>query len=86
METSIKLDMDENGKNIDIIKYWSMIGSLLYLTVSRPDIMFCICLCAHFRSCPMESHVSAVKMIFLMFVWYNWFKIVVSKRKRVEFN
>lgn len=41
-----------------------MIGSLLYLTASRPDIMFSVCLCARFQSCPKESHLVAVKRIF----------------------
>ena len=41
-----------------------MIGSLLYLTASRPDIMFSVCLCARFQSCPKESHYVAVKRIF----------------------
>ena len=45
MGLSTKLDMDENGKNIDITKYWGMIGSLLYLTASKSDIMFNVCLC-----------------------------------------
>jgi hypothetical protein len=48
MGTSIKLDMDENGKNIDITKYQGMIGSLLYLIVSRPNIIFSVCLCTCF--------------------------------------
>src|SRR5438445_167766 len=42
----------------------SMIGSLLYLTASRPDIMFAICLCARFQVDPRESHLTAVKRIF----------------------
>jgi hypothetical protein len=41
-----------------------MIGSLLYLTVSRPNIMFIVCLCACFQVCPKKSHVNAVKCIF----------------------
>lgn len=41
-----------------------MIGSLLYLTASRPDIMFAVCLCARFQSCPKESHLNVVKRIF----------------------
>ena len=41
-----------------------MIGSLLYLTTSRPDIMFSVCLCARFQSCPKESHSLVVKRIF----------------------
>ena len=40
-----------------------MIGSLLYLTTSRPDIMFAICLCAHFQFSPRESHLNAIKRI-----------------------
>ncbi|XP_073016049.1 uncharacterized protein [Primulina eburnea] len=42
----------------------SMIGSLLYATASRPDIMFSVCLCARFQSCPKESHLFALKRIF----------------------
>ncbi|RVW50731.1 Retrovirus-related Pol polyprotein from transposon RE1 [Vitis vinifera] len=63
MSSSIKLDMDEKGKSIDSTMYRGMIGSLLYLTASRPDIMYSVCLCARFQSCPKESHLSAVKRI-----------------------
>ena len=44
MNSTTKLDKDENGKNVDIKQYRGMIGSLLYLTASRPDIMFSVCL------------------------------------------
>ena len=64
MATSTKLDIDEQGKSVDIRKYRGMIGSLLYLTASRPDIMFNVCLCARFRANPKESHLCAVKCIF----------------------
>ncbi|KAH9762987.1 hypothetical protein KPL70_001016 [Citrus sinensis] len=64
MSTTIKLDKDEKGKEVDIKKYRGMIGSLLYLTASRPDIMFSVCLCPRFQSCPKESHLLAVKRIF----------------------
>ena len=54
-----------------------MIGSLLYLTASRPDIMFVTCLCARFQANPKESHLMAVKRIFRYFkgtpnlgLWY----------------
>ena len=63
MATTTKLDKDEQGINVDIKLYRSMIGSLLYLTASRPDIMFSVCLCARFQSCPKESHLIAVKCI-----------------------
>ena len=63
MATTTKLDKDEQGINVDIKLNRSMIGSLLYLTASRPDIMFCVCLCAQFQSCPKESHLITVKRI-----------------------
>ena len=62
MATTTKLDKDEQGINVDIKLYRSMIGSLLYLTASRPD-MFSVCICARFQSCPKESHLIMVKRI-----------------------
>ncbi|KAL4297359.1 hypothetical protein GQ457_12G032320 [Hibiscus cannabinus] len=64
MSSSIKLDKDEEGKCVDSKLYRSMIGSLLYLTASRPGIMFSVCLCARFQANPKESHLKAVKRIF----------------------
>ena len=52
MSTTIKLDKDEKGKEVDNKTYRGMIGSLLYLIASRLDIMFSICMCARFQSCP----------------------------------
>ena len=49
MGSSIKLDMDEKGKPVDQTKYRGMIGSLLYITTSRPDIMHSVCLCTGFQ-------------------------------------
>ena len=63
MNSSIKLDKDEKGKSIDSTMYRGMIGSLLYLTVSRPDIMYSVCLCVRFQSCPKESHLNVMKRI-----------------------
>ena len=63
MSSSIKLDNDEKGESINSTMYRSMIGSLLYLISSRPDIMYSVCLCARFQSCPKESHLSVVKRI-----------------------
>ena len=63
MATTSNLDKDEQGINVDIKLYRSMIGSLLYLTVSRSDIMFNVCLCARFQSCPIKSRLIAVKRI-----------------------
>ncbi|KAK6159097.1 hypothetical protein DH2020_006411 [Rehmannia glutinosa] len=64
MATKVKIDKDEKGKSVDESKYRGMIGSLLYLTTSRPDILHAVCLCARFQSNPKESHMSAVKRIF----------------------
>ena len=63
MSTNCYLDKDESGQSIDIKQYRGMIGSLLYLSASRPDIMFSICMCARFQSNPKQSHLSAVKRI-----------------------
>jgi hypothetical protein len=63
MPSNGHLDLDEGGKPIDQTLYHSMIGSLLYLTVSRPDIMFSVCMCARFQACPKEPHLSAIKII-----------------------
>ncbi|KAJ9546787.1 hypothetical protein OSB04_019330 [Centaurea solstitialis] len=51
------------GKSVDQKVYRSMIGSLLYLTATRPDIMFSTCFCARFQANPKESHLAAVKRI-----------------------
>ena len=48
---------------VDITNYRSMVGSLLYLTASRPDIMFSVCYCARFQANPREPHLTAVKTI-----------------------
>ena len=57
------LNLDEGGKTVDQTLYRSMIGSLLYLTASRPDIMFSVCMCARFQANPKETHLIAVKRI-----------------------
>ena len=61
--TNGHLDLDEGGKSVDQTLYRSMIGSLLYLTASRPDIMFSVCMCARFQANPKEAHMVAVKRI-----------------------
>ena len=63
MATTTNLDKDEQGTNVNIKLYRSMICSLLYLTASRPNIMFSMCLCVRFQSCPKEFHLIAVKNI-----------------------
>ncbi|KAJ4792962.1 Pol [Rhynchospora pubera] len=63
MGKSANIDADEKGKPMDITLYRGMIGSLLYLTASRPDIMYAVCLCARYQANPKESHHKAVKRI-----------------------
>ncbi|KAJ9536269.1 hypothetical protein OSB04_un000541 [Centaurea solstitialis] len=64
METHKHLTADVEGEEVDVHHYRSMIGSLMYLTASRPDIMFAVCVCARFQVRPKESHLHAVKRIF----------------------
>ncbi|GJS24264.1 putative ribonuclease H-like domain-containing protein [Tanacetum coccineum] len=61
----IKLpQLDEEANDVDVHLYRSMIGSLMYLTASRPDIMFAVYACSRFQVTPKSSHLSAVKRIF----------------------
>nr|GFA00721.1 hypothetical protein [Tanacetum cinerariifolium] len=64
METQNPLLKDEGGEEVDVYMYRSMIGSLMYLTSLRPDIMFAVCACARYQVNPKVSHLHAVKMIF----------------------
>jgi hypothetical protein len=78
ISTATSLDQDENGEATDRREYMSMIISLMYLTVTRPDIQFAMCLCAHFQAYPRSSHRIVVQWIFrylkhtLEFeIWYS---------------
>ncbi|GJR65131.1 putative ribonuclease H-like domain-containing protein [Tanacetum coccineum] len=64
IETNKALLKDEEAQDVDVHLYRSMIGSLMYLTASRPDIMFAICAWAWFHVTPKVSHLYAVKRIF----------------------
>lgn len=57
------VDQDESGVSSDITKYRGMIGSLLYLTTSHPNIMFSVCLCVRFQANQKETHLASVKII-----------------------
>jgi hypothetical protein len=79
MSTVVALDPDNNGEVIDQREYRSMIGSLLYLTVTQPDIQFAMCLCARFQSSPRSSHQTAIPQIFRYLkhtpkfgIWYSF--------------
>ncbi|GJU24412.1 putative ribonuclease H-like domain-containing protein [Tanacetum coccineum] len=64
METQKPLIKDEDGEEVDVHLYRSMIGSLMYLTSSRPDIMFAVCACARYQVNPKVSHLHVVKRVF----------------------
>jgi hypothetical protein len=78
MSTSVKISSDLAGKSVDPSLYMSMIGSLLYLTASRPDIAFSVGVCARFQANLKESHLTAIKRIIryindtlLYGIWYS---------------
>ncbi|GKA18583.1 retrovirus-related pol polyprotein from transposon TNT 1-94 [Tanacetum coccineum] len=73
-----KLDADLQGTPVDATHYRGMIGSLMYLTSSRPDLIYAVCLCARYQAKPIEKHLNAVKRIFRylkgtinMGLWYS---------------
>ncbi|GKF28849.1 hypothetical protein Tco_0095191 [Tanacetum coccineum] len=78
MEIKDKLDLDKNETLVDATKYCSMIGALMYLMSSRPDIVHATCLCARYQAKPTEKHLKEVKRIFRylrgtvdMGLWYT---------------
>ncbi|GJW96398.1 putative ribonuclease H-like domain-containing protein [Tanacetum coccineum] len=64
VDTKKTLVKDADGDDVDVHLYRSMIGSLMYLTASRPDIMYAVCVCARFQVTPKVSHLHVVKRIF----------------------
>jgi hypothetical protein len=64
MHSTCSLSKEESRGIVDQKLCRGMIGSLLYLTASRPDILYSVCLCARFQSDPREPHLTAVKRIF----------------------
>jgi hypothetical protein len=78
MSSMASLGPDEDGEAVDQREYRRMIGSLLYLTVTRPDIQFTVGLCARFQSSPRSSHQTAVQRVFRYLkhtpefeIWYS---------------
>nr|GEW09875.1 uncharacterized mitochondrial protein AtMg00810-like [Tanacetum cinerariifolium] len=72
------LDEDLQGKPVDATQYHGTIRSLMYLTSSRPDLIYAVCLCARYQAKPTEKHLNAVKRIFQylkgtinMGLWYS---------------
>nr|GEV16626.1 putative ribonuclease H-like domain-containing protein [Tanacetum cinerariifolium] len=69
IDTKKPLLKDPDDEDMDVYTYRSMIGSLMYLTSSRPDIMFAVCACARFQVTPKASHLHAVKRSFSGISW-----------------
>ena len=84
MSPSGKIENDEKGKDVVHTRYRGMFGYFLCLTVSRPVIMFSVCMCTRFQSCPKEFHLLAVKMIFCYLVGTQ--DLGLFYPKSVEFN
>ncbi|GKF78776.1 hypothetical protein Tco_0234344, partial [Tanacetum coccineum] len=73
MVDRLKLDEDPLGIPVDQTRFRSMVGSLMYLTASRPDMVFAVCMCARYQASPTKKHLEALKQVF----WYlrgtiNW--------------
>jgi hypothetical protein len=78
MSSAASLGPDEDGKAVDQREYRSMIGSLLYLTATRPDIQFTVGLCARFQASPRSSHRMTIQRVFRYLkhnpafgIWYS---------------
>ncbi|XP_058784352.1 secreted RxLR effector protein 161-like [Vicia villosa] len=84
MHLTCILGKEEVSKKVDQKLYRCMIGSLLYLTASRPDILFSVCLCARFQSDSRKSHLIAVKRILRYLKGTT--NVGLSYRKSKEFN
>ncbi|GJW11170.1 retrovirus-related pol polyprotein from transposon TNT 1-94 [Tanacetum coccineum] len=64
MVDRLKLDEDPLGIRVDQTQFLSMVGSLIYLTASRPDLVFVVCMCARYQASPTKKHLEALKRIF----------------------
>jgi hypothetical protein len=85
LNTAMALDPDENGKAVDQREYMSMIGYLLYLTATRLDIQFVMCLCAHFQVSPHSSHQTVIQRIFRYLKYTLKFGISYSVSSSLDF-
>jgi hypothetical protein len=79
MGTDGHVDLNKGGKSVDQKAYRSMIGSLLYLCASRPDIMLSVCMCVRYQSDPKECHLVVVKRILRYLVATSCFGIWYPK-------
>ncbi|GKE28587.1 hypothetical protein Tco_1443971 [Tanacetum coccineum] len=64
MVDQLKLDEDPLGTPVDQTQFYSMVGSLMYLTASRPDLVFAVCMCARYQASPTKKRLEALKWVF----------------------
>ncbi|GJR80828.1 retrovirus-related pol polyprotein from transposon TNT 1-94 [Tanacetum coccineum] len=64
MVDRLKLDEDLMGIPVDQTRFRGMVGSLMYLTASRPDLVFAVCMCARYQAKPTKKHFEAIKRVF----------------------
>ncbi|GJT51709.1 retrovirus-related pol polyprotein from transposon TNT 1-94 [Tanacetum coccineum] len=64
MVDRLKLDEDLKGIPVDQTRFRGMVGSLMYLTASRPDLVFAVCMCARYQAKPTKKHLEAIKQVF----------------------
>ncbi|GKD95855.1 retrovirus-related pol polyprotein from transposon TNT 1-94 [Tanacetum coccineum] len=64
MVDRLKLDEDPLGILVDQTRFCSMVGSLMYLTASRPDLVFAVCMCARYQASPTKNHLESLKRVF----------------------
>ncbi|GJV26388.1 hypothetical protein Tco_1379083 [Tanacetum coccineum] len=91
MVDRLKLDEDLMGIPVDQTRFRGMVGSLMYLTASRPDLVFAVCMCARYQAKPTKKHFEAIKCVFRylkgtinMGLWYPKDNLVSwsSKKQR----
>ncbi|GJS36478.1 retrovirus-related pol polyprotein from transposon TNT 1-94 [Tanacetum coccineum] len=77
MVDRLKLDEDLMGTPVDQTRFRGMVGSLMYLTASRPDLVFAVCMCARYQAKPTKKHFEAIKRVFRYlkepFTWVFWY-------------
>jgi hypothetical protein len=84
MGTNGHLDLDLGGTSVDQKVYRSMIGSLLYLCASMPDIMLSVCMCVRFQATPKDCHLRAIKRIMRYLVLTPNLGLWYPKESRLE--